>query len=397
MRARNLRWACWLAVVLALAPSASQAQEFSYAPPPFNVHLPTGSTRPESGLYFNTAFALYMESNPLKNQPIAVRGFKIFDDSLGVPPGTFIGSRTEALNVQQLRDDRRWEPGFTFNVGYKFNDGSAMELNWLFLSNQTLTRGVTPIQRDDKPIRPDQADTFLFTDVFNLPLDYSGPPNKVTGASQFGVFGLFNGATYMIQSWRQRFQQWELSFRSIVHDTEDSRITALVGPRYAWLWQKYQLRSVNLTADGQGGGGPGDIGLYSAITSNRMYGVHAGLRCEGYWGRGFGWLAEGQGALFLDSVKERGKFETADKYGGFPESKFARREWSIVPALDGSLGVNWFPADTIQVQLKYQGMIFFNTQQTQRPFARDYLMPRPNWQSTIFWAHGLQAAIGLHF
>lgn len=405
----RIHWAAWgLAALLMLVPSVARAQPWAisnggdgppgYAPPPFGgVPAPIGSTRPENGgFYINTAYAMFQYSNPLKNQVIAHRGFRTFDDSIpGFPAGSIVGSGKDALNTQQLRDDRSWQPGWTFNMGWKFQDGSAIELNWFYLLSTQYRAAATPFPQK-QPFSATSADSFLYNDVYNLPLEYSGPPNKVLGGSQFVAFGLFNGASIMTAEWIQRFQQWELSYRWVVFETEDQRLYGIVGPRYAWFWEKFKLRSTNYDANG-GGGSPDDVGLYTAITSNRMYGVHAGVQCDQYLGHGFACILEGQGALFLDSVKERGKFETANKYGGNPENKFARREFTIVPELEGSVGLMWFPTEAVQFSLKYQGMLFFNTLATQRPMAYDYAHPRPDWQSTVRYLHGFQAAVGISF
>ena len=55
--------------------------------------------------------------------------------------------------------------------------------------------------------------TFLYAEVFNLPLEYSGPQQKVFGASPFGVFGLWNGASIMTQVWRTRYQMYEINYK----------------------------------------------------------------------------------------------------------------------------------------------------------------------------------------
>jgi hypothetical protein len=388
-----------------LVPSAARAQlaatnggsdAVGYAPPFLPLPFPIGSTRPEDGgLFVNTAFALYQISNPLKNQVVAHRGFRVFDDSLGFAAGTVVGSGADALNAQQLRDDRNWQPGWTFNIGWKFRDGSSIELNWFYLTGTEYRAAATPFPQR-QPFSATSADSFLFNDVYNLPIEFSGPPNKVLGGSQFAAFGLFNAASIMTESWRQRFQQWELAYRWQVIDEENTRLYGIVGPRFAWIWEKYKLMATDYTATG-GGGSPDDQGIFTAITSNRMYGVHAGAQCDQYLGHGFACVMEGQGSLFLDSVKERGQFETGNKYGGNPVNKFARREFAVVPELEGSVGLMWFPAEAIQFELMYQGQVYFNTMATQRPLALDYAHPRPDWQSTIRWLHGLQAAVGIHF
>lgn len=399
MGARFIRGAWLLVAVLALVPGMVQAQgSAGYAPPPWSSPVPLGSTRPENGgLYLDAIFNAYLISNPLKNQTIARSGFRLFDESLGLPAGTFIGPGDERLNVQQNRDDMRWQPGWSMGIGWKFSDGSALSLNWLYVSDFNYSAGAT-LAPEGGFTGPAMTRTYLTYDVFNLPLEYSGPPNKIQAGSPFALFGLWNGASIMTTEFTQRFQQWEITYRWPVYETEDTRLSGLVGPRFAWLWQKFLWRTVNFDANG-GGGGPLDTGIYTNIASNRMYGVHCGTQWESYIGNGFACISECQAALLLNSVKQRAKYETGDKYGGTPASKYARRQFSLVPELQASIGLSWHPwfAENVEIMGLYQGMIFFNTLQSGRPVHPDYLRPKPQWESTILWLHGFQFGAAIHF
>jgi hypothetical protein len=386
--------------VLALMPSLAFGQgSDGYAPPDYFSPFPLGSTRPEEGgLYVHTSFDMYWISNPLKNQTIAVRGFRILDNSLideGIAPGQFVGPGTEALNVQSLRDDSVFQPGFTFGLGWKFRDGSSIELNWMYLRENKFNSGATLLPQNGA-VGPDLAGTFLYSDVYNLPLEYSGPPGKIDGAGDFAAFGLWNGASVMTQVWRTRFQRWEVAYKWDVLDEEYYRIKGIVGPRFSWFWDKYQWRSVNYSADGSGGGGI-DQGVYNNIVSNRMYGVHAGVQCDQYLGHGFSCITEAQAAAYWNIVKERVKFQTGEKYNGLPESKYSRTEFTFVPEVQGSIGLMWYPWENVQIFGKAQGMVFFNTISSPRPVDFDYLRPRPKFESTIRTLLGMEFGASIHF
>jgi hypothetical protein len=408
MRARNNRGAWWLVAILALVPALAYGQGAAgYAPPdrrdwfPLVDHFPLGSTRPEEGgLFLASEFAMYNISNPLKNQRVAVSGFRILDNSLqnqgGFIAGDFIGPGDERLNVQSLRDDTTFQPGFQFTIGWKFRDGASIDLSWMYLNENKFSNGATLLPQNGL-VGSDLARTFLYADVYNLPLEYSGAPNRVFGASAFGVFGLWNGASVMTQVWRTRYQMWEINYKWDVIDDEYFRLKGIIGPRFAWFWDKYKLTSVTYAFDNRTGGGPEDQGIYSNIVSNRMYGVHCGVQCDQYLGGGWSCITEGQAAAFMDIVKERSKFETGAKYGGLPESKYARTEFTVVPQLQASVGLMWFPWENIQLFGKFQGMVFFNTISAPRPMQFDYLRPRPEYESTIRWLAGWQCGASIHF
>jgi len=392
--------AWWLVAMLAFMPSLAFGQGAEgYAPPPFPSPFPLGSTRPEEGgLYAFTSFDLYHVNNPLKRQTVAVSGFRILDNSLasqGFLAGAFVGPGDERLNTQSLRNDLAMQPGFTVGLGWKFRDGSSVELSWMYLRDAKYKDGATLLPQYGL-VGTDLARTFLYADFFNLPLEYSGPPNKVEGASEFGVFGLWNGASVMTQEFLTRFQRYELSYKWDVLDEEYFRMKGIIGPRFSWFWDVYRLRSINYSLDGSGGGGI-DQGLYSNVTSNRMYGIHAGVQCDQYLGHGFSCITEGQAAAYMNLVKERVKFKTGERFGGLPESKYSRTEFTFVPELQGSIGLMWYPTENMQIFAKAQGMIFFNTLTAPRPISFDYLRPRPTYESTIRTLLGMEFGASIHF
>src|SRR5207247_2189485 len=106
------------------------------------------------------------------------------------------------------------QPGYELGFGWKFSDGSALSLSYLFLSERS-NRAVATVAPAGLRVGPDLSDSFLSSPVFNFPQDFAGPANKVFGApaNAQAVFGIWNGASIMTLSYIQRFQQWDMTYR----------------------------------------------------------------------------------------------------------------------------------------------------------------------------------------
>ncbi|MFO0877228.1 MAG: Lpg1974 family pore-forming outer membrane protein [Gemmataceae bacterium] len=517
MRGRTLRGVWLLAAVLALAPvGLAGAQQYAPADP--QIPLPYGSTRPEDGgVYVGARAVLYRQTNPLRDQQIAVRGLYAYDTggglqsvfqgvffrprnalnlnpvnpgfdfvpgdtapvatrdgvvNLGGNPPTaivtdsgirqsflvdflgngftviegiwvnnfqtqnigglfespgFVGSGDEALNVNQLKNRSPYVMGTELSLGYKFRDGSAVSLSWLYLSQvqQRAAATLAPqLGSNGRIINPNQLgnfleNTFLFSPVYNFPVEYAGADFKVnveTGTldpvtnqpisvNPQTVFGLWNGASAMTISFRQSFQQYEITYREPIWETETYRLNGLVGPRYSWIWEKFKwtTTSIGQVLDQNNPNvyttieGPQYVGIYSNVTSNRMYGVHGGCEQEWYLGRGFAVMLKTELALFLDSVKEQAKYETAAKYLGLPENKRGRREWSVVPEVNASLGMMWYPTEFVQVYAGYDVMYFMNTIASPRPIDFNYGNIDPGWTHVNRLFDGWNAGLAITF
>src|SRR5262249_37948140 len=157
MRGKTFR-AAWLsALLLAVMPLAVMGQTSTgdatgYAPADPQLPIPLGSTRPEDGGFFTWAeYTMFRQTNPLGNQTIAVRGFYVWDSSIpGFNNGNFIGSRTEALNVNYLTSQEFYQPGFDLGVGWKFKDGSALTLDFLYLASNNFRAAATLAARNGR-------------------------------------------------------------------------------------------------------------------------------------------------------------------------------------------------------------------------------------------------------
>ena len=89
------KWQAWLLkaglAVMALAPNVGFGQEPGRPDPVFP--LPIGHDRMETGGFFvDGNVVLFRQTNPLRNQPIAFRGFTDSDGSFSGVPGTFVYS-----------------------------------------------------------------------------------------------------------------------------------------------------------------------------------------------------------------------------------------------------------------------------------------------------------------
>jgi hypothetical protein len=375
-----------------------------YAPADPQLPLPLGSTRPEDGgLYTAVEALLFHTTMPLtSSQEIARRGFIASDNSLGFTPGTFVGSGTTALNVNNLAGQDSYQPGINLCLGWKFRDGSSVSLNWFFLSETNYATAATLVPRLFF-VRNDFADSFLTAPVFNFPPEYGGPPGKIQTpdgtAGPFAAYGIWNGASIMTIQQIQRFQQWDITYRVPVIDRECYRFSGLVGPRFSWIWDRFAWRTTSFGTDSAGAAiaGPSDVALYTNIVSNRMYGAFIGCQQECYLGHGFACMLDTQVTGLIDTVKERAKYELEQRFQGLPENKRAKHDWSVVPMFSGTLSLQWYPTEFIQLSVGYQLMYFMNTIFSRRPIDFNYSNIAPHYDHINVLFDGFRAGIGFWF
>lgn len=495
MRGKTL-WGTWvLAAYLALTPALASAQSYGpqYAPADPQLPIPFGSTRPEDGGLFTSGKVLLIrQTNPLRSQVVAIRGFipndqgppanvqnfngfvrfdplqqqfvspagtlfggfpfndpangdfiqlntaqpnqpntlvgGILLDAGAVAPlgdgnnvlgafvtitrtnptgvnfqaGQFVGDGTLALDVDALKQRNSYQAGCEFGVGWRFRDGSAISYNWTYVSEAQYRAGASLLPGNSNFGNLLQ-NTFLFSFVYNIPPELGGADFKINPNNNSGtpivnpqtVFGIWNGASIMTLEFRQRFQQHEIVYREPIWETETYRMNGLVGPRFAWIWEKFKwvTTSIGQNLDGTTIEGPQFVGIYSNIVSNRMYGVHAGCEQEWYLGRGFAVHLKTEGALFIDSAKEKAKYETAAKYLGLPSNKQSKREWAFVPELQAEVGLMWYPTEFVQVYAGYSGWAFFNTRASPRPIDFNYATINPRYTSVNRFFDGWNAGV----
>jgi hypothetical protein len=400
----------------------SPGQSQPYAPADPQLPIPLGSNRPEDGgLYLAAEYMFFRWNNPTKDQVVAVRGFQASDTSLGVPQGTFFGSGDVALHTAQLTGADSYEPGFRLTAGWHFgSDGSSLSVSYFYLADTKFTAAAT-LAAPGGNYGNDLSNTFLYSGVYNFPPEYAGPNFKVglfvspntaitPNASSQATYGVWNGASVMTLLQIMRFQEYEMTYRQPIFETENSRCSGLVGPRFDWIWDSFRWSSTgyglinNPGAGATGNTQPGDVfagpqstGVYSTYTSNRMYGVHAGCEYECYLGHGFATVCQLQVALLMDAIHEEAEYSLEDKFQGLPESKRGKRLWNIVPEVQGMIGLQWYPYEFIQFQVGYQAMAFFNTLADRIPIDFNYSNVNPHWSTVSRYFDGFTAGMGITF
>jgi hypothetical protein len=396
------------------APTCVRGQSYApeYAPADPQLPIPLGSTRPEDGgLYLSTEFMFFRQNNPLKEQVVAIRGFQVSDNSIpGVAPGQFVGSGQVALDVAQLTGADSYQPGFRLGAGWKFSDNSALYVSFFFLTEANYHAGAT-LAPPGGNVGPALENTFLTSPVFNFPPDFAGPDNKsiqidqatntllATNPSAQAAFGVWNGASIMTLNYIQRFQEWDITYRQTICETEDSRVSGLIGPRFDWLWTTFQWRATSFGDDGTGviTAGPQSTAVYSNVVSNRMYGAHAGCEYECYLGHGFAIQCQLDTALMMDFVRELSRYEFLERFQGLPESKRNKRIYNVVPEVQGVIGMMWYPWEFIQVHVGFQAMMFFNTIDARRPIDFDFSNLDPHYSTTYRLLDGFTAGVAITF
>jgi hypothetical protein len=190
-----------------------------------------------------------------------------------------------------------------------------------------------------------------------------------------------------------------MTYRFPVLDQENYRFSGEVGPRFAWFWSIFKWTTTSQGEDASGNltSGPEDVAIYTNIASNRMYGVFAGCQQECYLGHGFAVMLDTQVSLYLDSVKERAQYELAAKFLGFPESKRAKREFTIVPEFSGTMWLQWYPTEYVQLGLGYEAMYFMNTLVSRRPIDFNYTNLAPKWDHYNFLLNGFRVGAAISF
>ena len=93
-------------------------------------------------------------------------------------------------------------------------------------------------------------------------------------------------------------------------------------------------------------------------------------------------------------AREQAKYERAD----FAISnKRAIRRFDVVPELQLTGNIWWYPTNGVQLRLGYDAMSFFNTYATEQPVDFNYSSVDPGWQKTTRYLTGFNAGIGFIF
>jgi hypothetical protein len=392
----------WLLTAgLALMPGGGFAQE--YVPPDPQWPVPLYHARPEAGGLFTFGeYVMFRQTNPLRNQEIAFRGFIDQDGSVTGNPGTFVGSGQPALNARQAGGPGSYQPGFEVGVGWRFRDGTTVEASWMHLVKTRYFAVASLIGGPPFGFNPGAGleNTFLTAPVFNFPLEYIGPAlDLAIGAGNpNSTLGIWNAADVMSIEFNQRTEQIQAKFRKPIYETDCWRCYGLAGLRFFWIWERFKWRTVD--ADIFGFSSPFDVAIYTNIVSNRMYGPFVGVGqewflCDTPCGA-FSISLDVEAAMLLNVVKQRAKYELGEKYAP-PQVKRSVTDYTAVPELSAMLKLWWYPIEGVQVQVGWDAMVFFNTIAARNPVDFNFGGLAPAWERTTRVFDGFRAGIGLIF
>jgi hypothetical protein len=373
--------------------------------PPLNsdptIPIPTGAAG-SAGFYATAEFVMLTQTRPIGNQVVAYRGLV---DSTGVItglPGTYLGSHQVGLDTNSF-GRTTFQPGWKVELGYKFEDGTALYANFLQLQDAKYSAGaslVPPFFRSDRNLN----DTFLVAGVYNFPPSFAGPSQKTgydnNSQTSSNTYGVWDGASTMDISFIQRYTEANIGMRMPVLQTDYSRVYALGGGKFAWLFERFSWYTASY--DVNGNLRAQDVAWYTNTLSQRMYGPFVGAGHEVFLANQFSLSVDLTAAALLDVVKERAKYKMESPNGGGVLNPVASsrsvNEYSIVPNANASVNLWWYPIEGVQVRVGYSGMAYFNTRSMRDPIGFNYGAIDPVYDVKVFrLIHGVNAGIGLFF
>ena len=400
MRVRTWLLTCLLTAGVVLAPQAVQAQGTEDgALPDDDNPLPIWHNRPQKGGFFTYAeFVMFQQTNPLQHQPIAYQGFMDSTGEITGHIGQWVGDPACVLDAKDCGGPGTYQPGIKFGIGYRLEDGATITLDWMWLEKAIYSHTANNVPPLDT-FGENLWDSFITSPVYNFSNFFAGPPsvvaNPVTGTiPPSATYGIWNAADIMTIEFDQRTQQYDMTFRQPIFETDYWRTYGLVGPRFFWIWERFKWTTIK--EDINGDYGPLDVAIYNNIVSNRMYGCHIGSGNDWYLGNGFGASLDLEAVLYLDVIKERASWELGAR--GYPGgSKRTVTQFNVVPEPTASLNLWYYPTPGIQLRLGFDLMAFFNTIAAKDPVSFDVGALDPPWSSCNRLFTGLNAGVAIVF
>jgi hypothetical protein len=349
----------------------------------------------DEGFFFFGGGGLYRQRNTLRNQGIAFRGILDETGLIAGVPGQFVGSLAPALNTSNIQGPKQIQPGTIIGGGYRFRDGSALSLSILKLWSANYTAAATLVPPINL-LTADVTNTYLFSPVYNFPIEYSGPQSDIPGIPG-AAYGVWNGADVMTIDFEQFNTVVDLTYRVPIHETENWRTYGLFTGQFVQFWERFRFRSYD--ADATGLTLPMDVATYTNIVSNLLYGPLIGCGNECYIGHGFSVSLDLQAGLLFDRAKMRAKYQIGQResfYDG-PQRKRSNNDYTLVPEVRGTFNLWWYPYEGIQVRAGYDLMTFFNTFGMDQPISYNYGALDPDYRRVFRFIDGVTFGIALIF
>ncbi|OWK47046.1 hypothetical protein FRUB_00745 [Fimbriiglobus ruber] len=390
-----------VAVFVGASPAGAQ-DTYQYAGnPEINLPYPTGNPS-EHGFFTTLEFMYLTQTRAIGDQTVAYRGLIDSTGNITGIPGTYIGSRLGAVTTGDFPRGG-FQPGFKLDFGYKLDDGTSIYVNYMRQFEVNSHAGaslVPPFFRSDTSL----ADTFLVSGVYNFPAQFAGPLNKTqydaaqiaaspTGAGGGNTYGIWNGASQMDIQFNQWFTQAEFGMRVPMFQNEYSRVYGMGGARFDWFYDRFKWLTVDY--DINGNQSPSYAATYTNTLSQRMYGPFVGCGNEVFLGNRASLSLDLTGALLMDIIKERAKYELNDET---IQNKLSRDEFNIVPSVTANVNLWWYPIEGVQIRAGYSCYTFFNTKYMSSPVGFDYATIDPVYSTQfIRIVHGANFGLMLFF
>jgi hypothetical protein len=388
-----------MSLITPFADIAAGQENYEVPPQPGYLPGPLGHPHMEAGGFFVAMEFLYWtETNPIGHQVIARRGFMDLDGSITGAPNTFVGSGNVAIDAHQVnRGQGTFVPGYNAIVGWRFEDGLVITSSYLALIPARYSASAHLLQRN-LLIGPNGADTFMFSPVYNFPVDFAGPAKKVNAGNPGATFGIWNAASIEQVTLLQRFDMWDIvTARVPVWQTETFRTYGLFGPRYVHFWERFSWKAVS--EDSSGNAAADDAATYSNVVSNNLYGLNVGTGNDWWIGAspigGFSATLDAEVGLYWDFVKERAKYELGDRSYA---AQHPRNVNTLAPGFNAKLSLWYYPWEAVQIQLGYNVLGFFNTISSPHPVDFNFGSISPKFDAGTFrFLNGMSFGVGVTF
>lgn len=389
-----LAFGAWLLPCAAFAQGQYMQQEV--VPQTGYLPGPLGHPRYEDGGFFVAMEFLYgIQTNPIRSQTVARRGFWDLGGGITGTPGTFVGSGEEALNTRQVGGPMSFTPGFNLTGGWRFSNGVVLQVAWWHLWESRYA-AIASLVPPNFNVGNNLQNTFVSSPVVNFPAEFAGAQQNVTAGNPGDTFGIWNAASLMGLTFLQRFEMVDIQGRIPIWQTECSRTYGIIGPRMVWLWERFSWRTVD--SDPGGGSTLADQATFSNVVSNRLYGAVWGCGHDWFLGDtpigGFGVNFDVAGGLYYDFVKERAKYERGDRSIAYSH---ARNVYSLVPSVEGKVGLWWYPWEAVQVHIGYNILAFFATVASPYPIDFNFAQITPVYAGQTRLIQAFDFGVGFVF
>jgi hypothetical protein len=140
-----------------------------------------------------------------------------------------------------------------------------------------------------------------------------------------------------------------------------------------------------------------DSAIYTNIVSNNLYGPFCGCGTDCYLGKNFALSCDLTGAVMMNFVKERAKYERGEQNLA-PQSKRGRNEYTLAPNAEAAVNLWWYPIEAVQIRVGYNLMTYFNTVASEEPIDFNFSAVDPPYErEAIRVLHGVNVGIAFTF